>query len=194
MAPTVSIRQAAREMKLNENQVLDMLQDGRIEGFLPTAKNGIKNPVVDRDCMETWIANSKKPVHVQDPNQRGLDLLFSQAPGTLQPSIAPASKIPVREMKAQDVPSIDDLIHCRGLWLPDEDIVIAAIDTDGKAAVRAYRKAFPKSPRTDKAIKLEWSRIRCDAGQRKRPPCARPIKPVSLLDKIIGSLRGILRV
>ena len=135
MAPTVSIREAAREMKLNENQVLDMLHDGRIEGFLPTPKNGIKNPVVDRDSMETWIANSSKPIHVQDRNQRGLDLLFSQAPGTLQSSRAPASKIPVCEMKAQDVPSIDDLIHCRDLWLPDENIVIIDIDTDSKAAV-----------------------------------------------------------
>jgi hypothetical protein len=194
MAPTVSIREAAREIKLNENKVLDMLHDGRIEGFLPTPKNGIKNPVVDRDCMETWIANSKKPVHVQDPNQRGLDLLFSQSPGTLQPSSVPVGKIPVREMKDQNVPSIDNLIHCRDLWLPDENIVIADIDTDSKAAVRAYRKAFPKSPRTDKAIKLQWSRIRCNAGLRKRPPCARPTKPVSLLDKIIGSLRGIFRV
>ena len=61
-------------------------------------------------------------------------------------------------------------------WQPEEDRVLLKYDT-GESALAAYRDAFPRSKRTDKAITNRWSQVRVAAGYRKRQPAQHRKKP-----------------
>ena len=141
MPETISIHEAARQLGKEDVEVLQMLRREELSGLLPEKDRHIKIPAVYQISVDEHLARKSEELR----HQTKLDAV--QVPDECIPPCEAWEKT---------------------AWDPVLEESVVKDCLTGAAAIAAYRAAFPRSTRTDKAITNHWSKLRHPVPQPRK--------------------------